>query len=65
MAPQKDYSTEEERLEFIQEKYKCHAPACGGCLSCKLPSGMSAIDTFEDYIKGRVEYIIIASKLWK
>lgn len=65
MAPQIEYSTKEERLEFIQDKYRCKAPACGSCLSCKLPSGRSALDTFNDYIKGKVEYGIIASKLWK
>lgn len=65
MAPQIDFSTQEERLEFIQCRYKCKAPACGGCLSCKLPSGLSAIDTFKDYIEGKTEYVTIASKLWK
>jgi len=65
MAPQIDYSTKDERLEFIQEKYSCKAPACGNCLSCKLPNELSAIETFAEYIDGNVEYVIIASKLWK
>jgi len=64
MAPEIDYSTREERLEFIQDKYRCKAPACGECLECKLPTGRSAIDTFKDYIDGKVEYVTIASKLW-
>jgi len=65
MAPLIEYSTKEERMEFILDKYRCKAPACGSCLSCKLPSGLSAIDTFSEYIEGKVEYVIIASKLWR
>ena len=38
--------------------------ACGGCGSCKLPGGKSAIETFADYIDGKVEFSAIASRLW-
>ena len=31
IAPRIDYSTKEERLDYIRERFHCKAPACGGC----------------------------------
>ena len=64
IAPQIDYSDRDERLEFVVERFKCKAPACGGCGSCRMPNGKSALDTFADYIDGKVEFSAIASRLW-
>ena len=61
IAPQIAYSDRDERLEFVVERFKCKAPACGGCGSCRMPNGKSAID----YIDGKVEFSAIASKLWR
>ncbi len=36
LAPQIEYSDREERIEFIQERFHCKAPSCGGCGSCNL-----------------------------
>lgn len=40
LAPQIEYSDREERIEFIQERFHCKAPSCGGCGSCNLPDGV-------------------------
>ncbi|MDY5656172.1 MAG: hypothetical protein SPF39_03355 [Prevotella sp.] len=64
MAPQIAYSDRDERLCFVLERFNCKAPACGGCGSCKLPGGKSAIETFAEYIDGKVEFTAIASRLW-
>jgi len=40
LAPQIDFSDREERIEFIQERFHCKAPSCGGCGSCNLPDGV-------------------------
>ena len=44
LAPQIEYSDREERIEFIQERFHCKAPSCGGCGSCNLPDGVPAAD---------------------
>lgn len=64
IAPKIDYSDREERMTFVRERYCCKAPACGGCGSCKMPGGKSAMETFADYIEGKVEFVAIASRLW-
>ena len=64
LAPKIDYSDREERIAFIRERFSCKYPACGGCGSCHMPSGESAMTTFADYIDGKTEFIIINSRLW-
>lgn len=65
MAPQIEFSDREERLQFVQERFHCKYPSCGGCGSCNLPDGISAIEYFDDYIEGKVEFASLASKLWQ
>ncbi len=65
IAPKIEFSTREERIAFIHYRFSCKAPACGGCGSCNMPNGKSAIETFADYIDGKTEFVTIASKLWK
>lgn len=65
LAPQIDFSDREERIEFIQERFHCNAPACGGCGSCNLPDGVPALEYFADYIEGKVEFVKLAAKIWE
>ncbi len=65
IAPRIDCSDKEERLEFVLSRFRCKAPACGGCGSCNLPGGKSALETFADYIDGKTEFSAIASTIWK
>ncbi|MDO4510191.1 MAG: hypothetical protein Q4B68_00045 [Bacteroidales bacterium] len=65
IAPKIHYSTRDERIAFVKERFCCKAPACGGCGSCNMPGHRSAMDTFADYIEGRKEFASIASSLWK
>ncbi|MDD5818066.1 MAG: hypothetical protein PUE80_02640 [bacterium] len=65
IAPKIHFSDQQERIAFVVERFHCKAPACGGCGSCHLPNGKSAIETFADYINGKVEFSAIASRLWK
>ena len=65
IAPKTDYSTKEERLDYIRERFHCKAPACGGCGSCRMPGGRPAAEVFADYIEGKVEFVTISSKIWK
>ena len=64
IAPKIEYSTKEERLDYIRERFHCNAPACGGCRSCRMPGGNPAVEVFADYIDGKVEFVTISSKLW-
>ena len=65
IAPRIEFSDRAERLEFVQARFHCKAPACGGCGSCNLPDGKSALETFADYIDGKTEFSAIASTIWK
>ena len=65
LAPQIEYSDREERLEFIQERFHCKTPSCGGCGSCNLPDGMPSAEYFADYIDGKVEFVKLAAKIWE
>ena len=65
IAPRIEFSDRAERLEFVQARFHCKAPVCGGCGSCNLPGGKSALETFADYIDGKVEFAAIASTIWK
>lgn len=64
IAPKIDFSDREERIRLHQGTVSCIAPACGGCGSCNMPDGLSAMDTFADYIEGKKEFVTIASRLW-
>ena len=65
IAPQIAYSDREERIAFIRERFRCKAPACGGCGCCRMPSGQPAIQFFDDYIEGRKEFAAVAARLWQ
>ena len=65
IAPKIDYSTKEERLDYIRERFHCKAPACGGCGSCRMPGGKPAVEVFKDYIEGTAEFVTISSSLWR
>ncbi|WP_277064863.1 hypothetical protein [Prevotella aurantiaca] len=65
LAPQIEFSDREERVEFIQERFHCKSPACGGCGSCNLPDGVPAVEYFADYIDGKVEFVKLAAKIWE
>ena len=65
IAPKIDYSTKEERLDYIRERFHCKAPACGGCGSCRMQGGKPAVEVFKDYIEGTVEFVTISSGLWR
>ena len=65
LAPQIEYSDREERIEFIQERFHCKAPSCGGCGSCNLPDGVPAAEYFADYIDGRSNLSNSSAKIWE
>ena len=65
IAPRIDSSNREERLAFIRERFRCKAPACGGCGSCHLPGGQPAIKAFEPYIEGKQEFAAVSAALWQ
>ena len=65
LAPQIEFSDREERIEFIQERFHCKSPVCGGCGSCNLPDGVPAVEYFADYIDGKVEFVKLAAKIWE
>ena len=52
LVPQIEFSDREERIEFIQDRFHCKSPSCGGCGSCNLPDGVPAAEYFADYIDG-------------
>ena len=65
IAPRIGFSTREERIAFVRERFSCKAPACGGCGSCRMPGGKPAIEAFAPYIDGKREFAAVSSALWQ
>ena len=65
IAPKIGYSTKEERLDYVRDRFHCKAPAGGGCGSCRMPGGRPAVEVFADYIDGKVEFVRISSRRGK
>ncbi len=64
LAPKIEYSDRDERMQFVRERFHCKYPSCGGCGSCHLPRGISAMVYFADYIDGKKEFATLSAKLW-
>lgn len=53
--PELETSTREERLAFIQKKYRCRAD-CDACGICATFGGREPVVVFADYIEGKTPY---------
>lgn len=51
-APYINFSTEEERREYIKNRYPCIAD-CDMCGLCKVFRGKDPENAYDDYIKGK------------
>lgn len=51
-TPQISTSTEEERREYIKDRYPCLSD-CDMCGLCKVFHGKDPENAYDDYIKGR------------
>ena len=61
-APKIEYSTPEERLEYVQDRWRCLCN-CELCGKCNMLRGRNAENVYEDYIAGRRSYMDITLEL--
>lgn len=61
-APQIEDSTREERLEYVQDRWRCLC-SCELCGKCNMLRGRDAEIVYEDYIEGRRTYREITIEL--
>lgn len=55
-APDIESSTREERLNFVQDQWKC-LHNCELCGKCHVLRGRSETELYADYIDGKREYL--------
>ena len=60
--PNKDTSTREERLAFIQEAWKC-LHDCESCGKCKILRGKDAETLYAEYIEGKKSYMDVTLEI--
>ena len=58
-APKVEDSTREERLEYVQDRWRCMC----NCGKCNMLRGRDAEIVYEDYIEGRRAYRDITIEL--
>lgn len=60
-TPDIEYSTREERLEFVRNEFRClgNCPICG---KCSFLRGREAEDLYADYIEGRRTFLDITAE---
>jgi hypothetical protein len=61
-APSIEYSTPEERLEYVRDRWKCLCN-CELCGRCNMLRGRDAEIVYEDYIKGKRSYMEITKEI--
>lgn len=61
-APKVEDSTREERLEYVQDRWRCMCN-CELCGKCNMLRGRDAEIVYEDYIEGRRAYRDITIEL--
>ena len=61
-APEIESSTREERLAYVQDRWRCLC-SCELCGKCNMLKGRDAEIVYEEYIEGRKTYIEITLAL--
>jgi hypothetical protein len=61
-APSIDNSTKEERLAYVNEKWRC-LHNCELCGKCSILKGRDAEIVYQDYIEGRRSYMEITFEI--
>ncbi|MBO5894284.1 MAG: hypothetical protein J6Q33_00690 [Alistipes sp.] len=54
-APSIEYSTREERLSYVLDRWECRC-SCELCGKCAILKGRDAEIVYEDYIEGKKSY---------
>lgn len=54
-APSIEYSTREERLSYVLDRWKCQC-SCELCGKCAILKGRDAEIVYKDYIEGKKSY---------
>ena len=62
IPPNKDTSTREERLSFVQEAWKC-LHDCESCGKCKILRGKDAETLYAEYIEGKKSYMDVTLEI--
>ena len=62
IPPNKDTSTREERLAFVQEAWKC-LHDCESCGKCKILTGKDAETLYAEYIEGKKSYMDVTLEI--
>lgn len=61
-APKIEESTRAERLEYVQDRWRCMCN-CELCGKCNMLRGRDAEIVYEDYIEGRRTYMDITLEI--
>ena len=61
-APAKDSSTREERLAYVQDRWRCLCN-CESCGRCNMLKGRDAEIVYEEYIEGRKTYMEVTLEI--
>lgn len=61
-APRIEYSTREERLEYVLDRWRCLCN-CELCGRCNILKGRDAEIVYADYIEGKRSYIDISLEI--
>ena len=62
IPPNKETSTREERLAFVQEAWKC-LHDCESCGKCKILRGKDAETLYAEYIEGKRSYMDVTLQI--
>ena len=62
IPPNKETSTREERLAFVQEAWKC-LHDCESCGKCKILRGKDAETLYAEYIEGKKSYMDVTLEI--
>lgn len=61
-APDIHNSTKEERLNYVQQAWRCMAN-CDLCGKCSILKGRDAETVYKDYIEGKKSYVEVSIEL--
>ena len=61
-APNIEESTRAERLEYVQDRWRCMC-SCELCGKCNILRGREAEQVYADYIEGRRSYMEITFEI--
>ena len=62
IPPNKETSTREERIAFVQQAWKC-LHDCESCGKCNILKGKDAVTLYAEYIEGKKSYMDVTLEI--